>query len=262
MSIRRAFRRAFLVVPVACALAQSPVPQPTLPKPQTQLGWTHETLEYEVDWRLWNAGNAKLDWSPSKEVKDGWESKLHLESIGVVSRLFHVDDDYTAEMTSGVCAVSTFMTAREGSRTRDTKVTFDASARKAVYSEKDLKTNAVVHKETEIPSCAHDVIGGLFLLRTMNLDVGKSGQIPVSTGKKSAYLKVESQRREEIKLPSGVQKTIRYEVFAFDNQLYNRSGHLRVWLTDDSRRIPVQIEVRLQFVIGTITLRLNKETHS
>jgi hypothetical protein len=154
------------------------------------------------------------------------------------------------------------MTAREGNRSRDTKVTFDASAKKADYFEKDLKTNAVVKKEIDIPPCVRDIIGGLYTLRTMNLEPGKTGQIPISNGKKAVYMKVESQRREEIRVPAGPQKTIRYEVFAFDNQLYTRPGHLHVWLTDDSRRLPVQIEIKLQFVIGTITLRLDKETRS
>ncbi len=257
-------RAAFPLLLALGAVAQSPAPEPAAPnaKQQSPLGWSHETLNYQVEWRLWNAGNAKLEWDPSKTVKGGWESKLHLQSIGVVSRLFSVNDDYTAEMTSGICAASTFMTAREGNRNRDTKVTFDSAAKKASFYEKDLKTNAVIKKEIDVPSCVHDIVGGLFMLRTMNLEPGKSGQIPISNGKKMAYLKVESQRREDIKVPAGSEKTIRYEVFAFDNQLYNRPGHLHVWLTDDSRKIPVQIEIRLQFVIGTITLRLDKETQS
>jgi hypothetical protein len=57
----------------------------------------------------------------------------------------------------------------------------------------------------------------------------------------------------------GMRKTIRYEVFLFDNVIYKRTGHLHVWLTDDSSRLPVQFQVRLQFAIGTITLRLEKQ---
>jgi hypothetical protein len=31
-----------------------------------------------------------------------------------------------------------------------------------------------------------------------------------------------------------------------------------VWLTDDARRLPVQIRVRMQFTVGAITLPLDK----
>ena len=262
MTIRNVLRRVVLTGWALAASAQSPAPSVSAETASASVKNQHTTLDYEVEWRLVTAGHAKLDLYPSPVIKNGWESKLHLESTGLVSRLFHVSDDYTLQMTNSLCATSTYMSAREGSRSRDTKVTFDGPNRKADYFEKDLRTNAVVKKETDIPSCVHDIIGGLFVLRTLNLEPGKTGQIPVSTGKKTAYLKVAAERREDIKVPAGLQKTIRYEVFAFDNQLYNRSGHLHVWLTDDSRRLPVQIEIRLQFVIGTVTLRLGKETQS
>jgi hypothetical protein len=32
-----------------------------------------------------------------------------------------------------------------------------------------------------------------------------------------------------------------------------------VWVSDDARRLPVQLRVRMQFLIGTITLQLEKE---
>jgi hypothetical protein len=57
-------------------------------------------------------------------------------------------------------------------------------------------------------------------------------------------------------------KTIRYEAFLFDNILFRRSGHLHIWLTDDERRLPVQLQVKMNVAIGTITLRLEKEGKS
>jgi hypothetical protein len=40
--------------------------------------------------------------------------------------------------------------------------------------------------------------------------------------------------------------------------LYKRPAHLEIWLSDDRRRLPVQIRVRMPFTIGTITLQLEK----
>jgi hypothetical protein len=257
----QALRR--LVLPITLALASSAQSTVSNGTPPVNKPPAHLTLEYNIEWRLINAGTARLDLSASPVLKDGWESKLHLESTGLVSRLFHVNDDYTSEMNNSFCSTGTYMTAREGSRSRDTKVTFDANNKRAEFYEKDLKTNAVDRRETDIPACVHDIISALFLLRTMDLEPGKTSQIPVSNGKKTVYLKIASQRREDVRVPAGgMQKAIRYEVFAFDNQLYNRPGHLHVWLTDDNRRIPLQVEIRLQFVIGTVTLRLGKETQS
>jgi hypothetical protein len=105
----------------------------------------------------------------------------------------------------------------------------------------------------------YDVPGGLYYLRTLQLEPGQSIQMPVSDGKKSVMARVEAQQREEVKTPAGTYKTVRYEVFLFNNVLYRRSGHLHLWVTDDARRVPVQIRARMQFTIGTITLQLEKE---
>jgi hypothetical protein len=103
------------------------------------------------------------------------------------------------------------------------------------------------------------VIGGLLFLRTLNLEPGHSIEVPVSDGKKSVSAKVEAQQREQIKVPAGSFKTVRYEIFLFDNVLYRRPAHLYVWLSDDARRVLVRLQVRLRFTIGTITFQLEKE---
>ena len=115
-----------------------------------------------------------------------------------------------------------------------------------------------VAQEIDIPPCVHDVVGGLYFLRTLNVEPGQAIQVPVSDGKKAVMARVEAQQREEVKTPAGTFKTIRYELFLFNGVLYTRSAHLNIWVTDDARRIPVQIRVRLQFTIGTITLLLDK----
>lgn len=219
-----------------------------------------EALTYEIEWRLISAGTARLTWEPAPRASaTPSELRLHLESTGLVSRLFHVDDDYTAKVGQNICAQSTFLVAHEGSRNKETRVTYDAPNRKALYVEKDLIRNTSVTHDVEIPSCVHDVIGAMLVLRTIRLDPGKTVQIPISDGKKFVQARIDSVRREDLSTPLGPRKTIRYEAFLFDNILFKRSGHLHIWLTDDANRTPVQLQVRLQFAIGTITFKLAKE---
>jgi hypothetical protein len=220
----------------------------------------HEALEYGVEWRLVPAGTVKLMWNatPHPPSTTG-ELRLHIESTGLVSRLFRVDDDYTAALGENLCTQNSFLSAHEGNRNRETRITFNAQSRKADYLEKDLNKNLTTTHQIDIPPCVHDVIGALMLLRTLSVEPGNTVQIPVSDGKKFVQARVESQRREEIKTATGSRKTIRYEVFLFDNVLYKRPGHLHIWLTDDDLHLPVQIQIRLQITIGTITLKLLKE---
>ena len=219
-----------------------------------------ETLYYSIDWRLFTAGKAKVELTTTPQPRQGYQTNLHLESTGIVSKLFKVEDDYSSNMSPSYCAQTLQMTTHEGSRLRETKITFDAEAKKASYLERDrAKNNAIVlSQETDIPPCVHDVIGGLFFIRTLNLEPGQSVQIPVSDGKKSVMVKVEAQAREDVKTPAGTFKTIRYEAYLFDGVLYRRSAHVNVWVSDDRRRLPVQIRVRMTFTIGTINLQLEK----
>jgi hypothetical protein len=218
---------------------------------------TRETLHYTIEWRLVTAGEATLEWNASERSRP--QVTLRLESTGLVSKLFKVEDVYNAHLNQELCAQSSQMTAHEGRRQRETKITFDSASRKAFYVERDLAKSAVIaSQEIEIPPCVHDVAGGLYFLRTLRLEPGQSALAPVSDGKKSVMAKVEARQREEVKTPSGTYATIRYEVYLFNNVLYRRPAHLDVWLTDDSRRLPVQIRVRMQFTIGTITLFLDK----
>jgi hypothetical protein len=216
-----------------------------------------ETLYYNVEWRLITAGKVKLLWQPGPA---GWQVNVHVESVGLVSKLFKVVDDYSANLWENLCAESTQMSSQEGSRLRETKVTYDYAAQKAIYVERDRVKNALLEsKETPIPACVHDIVGGLYFLRTLNLEPGQSVTEAVSDGKKSVVAKVEAQQREDIKTPDGVFKTIRYEIYLFNGVLYKRPAHLNVWVTDDRRKLPVQIRVRMAITVGTINLILEKE---
>jgi hypothetical protein len=217
----------------------------------------HESLLYNVEWRLITAGKARLNLTARPAPQAGWGLQLHLESSGLVSKLFKVTDDYTAQMNQTLCMESSRLNALEGRRQRETRITFDRG--KANYLERDLiKNSTILAHEIDVPACVHDVAGGLYLLRTLNLEPGQSTQIAVSDGKKSVMAKVEAQQKESVKTPAGTFNAMRYEVFLFNDVLYHRPAHLHVWISDDRNRLPVQIRVRMQFTIGTITLLLEK----
>jgi hypothetical protein len=215
-----------------------------------------ETLVYNVQWRLIDAGDARLSQEPK-------QSKLHLESTGLVSKLYKLDDNYDLEMEGDFCATSTTLDAVERSRHRDTTVNYDYSRGKANYVERDLIKNSVIRTaEVDIPPCTRDIVGALYKLRTLRLEPGQSTQMAISDGKKSVSARIEAQQKEQIKTRAGTFNTTRYEAFVFGGVLFTRRAQLLIWISDDPQRLPVQIRIRLSFPIGTITLELEKEEHS
>ena len=241
-----------LIPNLACAGLALFTPSSSLP----QSFPSRETLVYNVMWRLIDAGEARL-------IQDPKQSKLHLESTGLVSKLYKLDDNYDLEMEGDFCAVNTVLDTAERSRRRETKVIYDYSKGKASYVEKDLIKNSVMKTaEVEIPPCIHDIIGALYKLRTIKLEPGQSTQMPLSDGKKAVSARIEAQQKEEVKTRAGTFNTTRYEAFVFGGLLYARKAQLLIWLSDDPRRLPVQIRIRVSFPIGTINLELEKEEHS
>lgn len=222
-----------------------------------------EALSYSVEWRLIYAGSAQMTLSPEKGQSAKWESKLHIESGGLVSKLYKLNDNYRVQFQDQFCATDSVFNAIEGKRHHETLVNFDRTALKATYIEKDLLKNTVVHRaETEIPSCVSDIAGALYKLRTLRLEPGQNAQLMVSDGKKLASARVEAQEREQIQTKAGTFKTIRYEAFVFNGVLFKKNARLLLWLTDDSRKMPVQLRARMPFPIGSITFQLDKEEHS
>jgi hypothetical protein len=217
------------------------------------------TLRYNAEWRLGHAGTVELVWQPSDRPQAG-TAQLHLESAGIVARLYKISNDYRVSMTEGYCAVSAAMQIREGERKRETEVVYDRSRRHAFFEERDLVKNTAAKKDVPLGAdCVHDTVGALMAMRSMVLPIGQSASIPVSDGRKFAQVKVEAQQKETVRTPAGVFPAIRYEAFLMNNVIYGRNGRVYVWLSDDERRLPVQIQVRLQILIGTITLQLTKE---
>jgi hypothetical protein len=216
-----------------------------------------ESYQYKVEWRLIHAGDVKLSRTRSG---NGWQGRLQLQSAGMVSLLYRVDDLYLAQFGESLCAAGSTLTAREGLRQRETRIIYDPERRKAGYVERDVRRNSTIDShEIDVPACVHEIVSGLYRLRSLRLPVGKSAEIPITDGKKSVSARVEAQQQESVETPAGRFKTIRYEAFLFNDVLYRRSGRLFIWLTDDERRAPVQIRARLPFPIGTITLQLVKE---
>lgn len=214
-----------------------------------------EKFSYAVEWRLIDAGRVDLDWRQGGGTYTG---RLHVQSMGLVSRLYRVNDVFDARGGGDHCAQETRLHAEEGSRRRETSVTWQGQ--KSNYVERDLLKDAIVlERQLNVPPCVHDVIAGMMKLRTLkNLTLGQSTTLPISDGKKFAHVRIEALDRERVTTKAGTFQTIRHEAFLFNDVLFQRNARLFVWLSDDARRLPVKIQVRMRIHIGTVSFELDK----
>ena len=218
-----------------------------------------ETLSYRIEWRLVTAGEAKLQLA---RVQQDWQIHLNLESAGLVSRLFRVQDTYKVLSNDKFCGMNSMFEAQEGKRHVVESEQFDNTKHRASFDFHDLVKNIKEHSEMDIAPCTHEIVGALESLRQTRLEPGKSVIIPIANGKKMAYAKIEAQSKENVSVDGKNYSTIRYEAFIFDNVVFRKKGTLLVWLSDDAGHVPVQMRFQMGFPIGSITLELEKAERS
>ncbi len=97
----------------------------------------------------------------------------------------------------------------------------------------------------------------LFFIRSFPLVVGETYEFSSYFKKEKNPLTITVDKREECDLPDDtkVQCLVVLPVMG-DRGIFARRAGARVWLTDDARRIPVQIRSRYPF--GTVVLRLDE----
>ena len=100
-----------------------------------------------------------------------------------------------------------------------------------------------------------DDAGFFYFVRVTPLQVGRKYSYDRYFRKEKNPVTIEVVKREKMELPDGsnVQCLVLHPVID-TRGLFSKRSDTRIWLTDDARRLPVQ--VRTKFPFGTITLRL------
>lgn len=112
-----------------------------------------------------------------------------------------------------------------------------------------------------LPTVEHplDDAAFLFFMRTQVLEVGREYRLDYYFRKDKNPVILRVEKREEMELPDGTKvDCLVVAPIVGDRGLFAARQEARVWLTNDARRIPVQIRTKYPF--GTIVLRLEKMT--
>ncbi|MFA7059325.1 MAG: DUF3108 domain-containing protein [Pedobacter sp.] len=136
---------------------------------------------------------------------------------------------------------------REGWTRFQKEATFDRQ-KLEVHTKDFLKKKETTQK---ITNQTYDTLSSLFFFRSIPLQVGASYFIEIFDCKKLWNTEVQVLRREEIETPLGKFKTVVIKPLLKFNGIFARTGDMYIWLTDDERRIPVQMKSKVR--IGSIT---------
>ncbi len=216
-----------------------------------------EKLVYSLSWMGIAVGTATQEIS-----EDGEHRKIfsHALSNDWLSAFYPVDDrteSLLAKTGSHFPGESRYyrMIFKEGRRTRDREITFDQAKRVGRFHDR------IGGERVEIPIVenTYDIYASFYYVRSQPLEPGSSFMIHVLDGKELRNIEVKVLKRERITVPAGEFNTILVRPMVKSEGVFEGKGGALIWLTDDSRRIPVKAETKVR--VGSVTAVLTGGTY-
>jgi Protein of unknown function (DUF3108) len=149
----------------------------------------------------------------------------------------------------------------QGKRVRASEAVFDHQARKVTWTERDPnQTQAPRISPLEFSEPIQDILTVIYFLRTQKLEVGKTFDVPLSDSGRVFRFSVAVVERKELNTVLGRVHTLRVDPALFgENGLVRSRGSLSIWITDDSRRLPVKAQLKVD--LGTFDIKLKRVSY-
>ncbi|HSK71968.1 MAG TPA: DUF3108 domain-containing protein, partial [Pyrinomonadaceae bacterium] len=191
-----------------------------------------------------------------------FQIKAEAKSKGSISNLFNFDFYQRIESTidgNDHHILKTIKRDEQNNRVRDSEAVFDYENKKVIYTETDPKDPARAPRRIASPIEAgmQDIVSAVYMLRGLPLEVGKTFEITFSDSGMVYKVPVRVTARERQKSILGKVMCWRVEPEVFGtNRPIEQEGNMIIWITDDSRRIPVRAQVNSK--VGRVEIKLKK----
>jgi hypothetical protein len=230
---------------VAVAL-QSAAPAPSVPEYPFAVG---EKLSYTAKLGMLTLGSGSLEVAAMDTVRGVESFRLRFRLQG--RTMFYSLDDVLESWLGSADLTSRRFVQDFLENNRATKRRYEIFPDSGFYRELGKDTTA-----RPTPAQPLDDAAFFYFVRVTPLEVGKTYKFDRYFRKEKNPVVIEVLKREKMELPDGakVQCLVLHPVIDTKG-LFSKRSETRIWLTDDPRRLPVQI--RTKFPFGTITLRLS-----
>lgn len=211
-----------------------------------------EKLVYDLTWTGIKAGTATQE---IIDEKDSIRIVSTARSADWLSVFFPVEDRIESVLTKAPppqfgLPRNFRMKINEGKHRRDKEIIFDHGKRKARYI--DHLGGEIV--DLEIGKSTYDTYSSFYYIRTLPLEVGKSVFVSILDKKQVWNVEVQVLKKEQIDSILGKVNTILIKPLIKSEGIFQKKGAIYIWLTDDARRIPVQMKTKV--AIGSVTATL------
>jgi hypothetical protein len=207
-----------------------------------------ERAEYQVKFGMFSVGSGAMEVVALDTVRgrEVWHTMFRIRG-GVPG--YRVNDRLESWIdTRSLSSLRHWQDLNEGGRERERKF--------EIYPGETFVEN---DREPQ-PTVASPLDDGSFLyfIRTIPLEVGQTYTFDRYFRPDRNPVQVQVLRRERIHVPGGTFETIVIRPIIKSKGIFSENGRAEVWLTDDTRRLMVQMKSRLSF--GSINLFLKSYT--
>jgi hypothetical protein len=172
-------------------------------------------------------------------------------SKGLVDRVYPVDDTVQSVFDPLIMQSLSYSLRESFGKKKRLRVTEFDHARKTAVS----RLNEDPPETLTIPDQVQDGLSSLYFIRTKeDFTIGKHIDIDVVDSGKIWSVEVHILAREKVTTPAGEFDTIKVKTYPKYKGLFMNKGEVFLWLTDDSRKIPVLMKSTL--AVGSFVFTL------
>jgi hypothetical protein len=212
-----------------------------------------EKLTYEISWsNVVRAGKAEME--VRNETGSDGRAVYHIisraRSAGLVKRFYKVSDTVESVIDGkNLRSLSYRLDQNHGKRHRKRTMTFNPEEGTV------LVVNNTQRATYSVPDDAQDALSSLYYVRSRtDFTVGKPILVNVHEDGKTWAVEVHTLGKELIKTPAGEFNTVKLKTYPKYEGVFQNKGEIFIWLTDDSRRVPVLMKSTIS--IGSIVSTL------
>jgi hypothetical protein len=146
----------------------------------------------------------------------------------------------------------------QGKRERASEAVYDSVKGEVHWTERDPRNPSRPPRtaSSSFTGQIHDILSAIYYLRTQPLEVGKQFELTISDSGRVFQVPVRVVEKKRMKTVLGRVDAVRVDPQLFGpKQMLASKGELSIWLTNDSRRIPVKARIKTEYGTFDITLR-------
>ena len=200
---------------------------------------TIQLFRYDISWLGIKAGDASLELAYENEERTTKRILSRADSVDWISAFYRVEDRAESRLHPDGTPYHFEIRQRAGKYRGHKEIFFEPGRVRYINHRKNRR----VEKETS--GTWYDVLSAFFRVKEMELEPGRPVYVNIFDSGRMDRVEVRVLRRETLAVAGGEIPAVVIEPVLKTDGLFKHKGRILIWLTDDARRIPLQVSTKV-----------------